>query len=679
MKKVDLAPFDFHAVRWAYFGLLIGMFASAISGTIIGPALPKIVADLGGLEWYSWLSTIVMLVSAVVTPISGKLSDIFGRRRFYILGLGLFMLGSVLSGLAMNFVFLVFARAVQGVGMGILMPLSQTILGDLIPPRQRGKYQGYMGAVMGAAQVAGPLAGGWITDVSSWRWLFYVSIPVGLIAMFIVVRHLHVPELSVPARIDYAGIVTMTLGVTSLLLGISLGGQFGWGQAHVIAMLVSGALMMGAFVFVELRAAEPIVPMYLFKNSIFTFATLAGMFMNMAILAVLIYVPVYAQGVLGVSATISGVILIPMNVVLFLMGVVVGNLTTWTGRYKFLAVTGAGLQVAGALSMLLLGAASEPWLVALTTCILGIGYGMSSQVLVLAVQNAVKRRDLGTATSTLQFFRNIGNTLGTAIAGTIMTTHMMAGIRDGMTPRLLKLVPGGVNPNDVLQPDALRRLPDEVTGILREALAGAMHSVFLVLPVMTVLAFVSTIFVKSLKLRDTFAEGDARGREYLDSTAMSSPDQQRILLTPEDAHSRQKERIMGAHLIILADEANDKNEILRDSVAEFGGGDLEHGKQMLRSTGIMLLSEDPAVIDKHEPFAVELSQRGAMKWMLSRDITERLNDVALRVADQPGGATVRPHVDNAQGIDAKAIRRAAMMLNSTLVADIATHRWLGSV
>ena len=669
------APFDFAAIRWAYFGLVIGMFTASISQTIVGPAIPRIVADLGGLAWYSWLSTIVMLVSAVVTPISGKLSDIFGRRRFYILGLLLFMAGSMLSGLATSFAFLIVARTIQGAGMGILMPLSQTILGDLIPPRQRGKYQGYMGAIMGASQVAGPLLGGWITDVSSWRWLFYISMPVAIVALIIVVRHLHIPELSIPAKIDYAGISTMTVGVSSTLLGISMGGQSGWLEPQVLVLLGVGLAFLIAFVLVERKAEEPIVPLHLFRNSVFTMSTAAAFFMNMSMMAVLIYVPVYAQGVLRMSATESGLILIPMNVTLFAIGIVVGNLTTRTGHYKEFAVLGGVLQVVGAVLMLRLGADSARWELILSTSVLGLGYGLAFQIYVLAVQNAVQRRDLGVATSSLQFFRNIGNTLGTAVAGTIMTTHLMSGISQRMTPALEEKVPsGGLDPNAVLNPGALAYLPTELADLLRASLSDSMHAVFLVMPPLVLASLIFTLFIKPLKLRDTLSTPDDRGREMLDATAMSSPDQERML-SPEDSSARMRERITGAHLILLAEQVRDDNAILRDAVAEFGGGDLERGLQILRSTGTMLLTEDPAVMDEHEAFAVELSKRGQQRNMLSDSLTARLDAVAELVSHRPTGAPTKPRLNTADGIDGVGLRRAMMMLDSALVADIATRRW----
>lgn len=672
------APFDFNTIRWAYYGLVIGMFTSSISQTIVGPAIPRIVADLGGLAWYPWLSTIVMLVSAVVTPISGKLADIFGRRRFYIIGLVVFMLGSALSGLATSFTFLVVARAVQGMGMGVLMPLSQTILGDLIPARQRGRYMGYMGAVMGASQVAGPLIGGWITDVSSWRWLFYIALPIGLVAVFIIVRHLHIPELSVPATIDYAGISTMTVGVTATLLGISLGGSLGWTQPQVLVLLAVGAVFLTAFVLVERRAAEPIVPLHLFRNSVFTTATLGAFFMNMAMLAVLIYVPVYAQGVLGVSATESGLILIPMNVVLFAMGIVIGNLTTRTGHYKEFAVAGTAVMGVGALLMLRLGEHSTRLELTVATGVLGMGMGMAFQIYTLAVQNAVQRRDLGVATSALQFFRNIGNTLGTAVAGTIMSTHFMAGIQQRMTPEIRAQVPAsGLNVNDVLHASALAALPPEVAAVLRASLAEAMQAVFVVLPVLAALSLVATALIKPLPLRDTLATSEERGRELLDSTAMSTPDLQRALLSPDEFHARSRERMMGAHLILLADQVGAGNPILRDAVTEFGEGDLERGLQLLRSAGTMLMAEDPETIDAHEAFAVELSKRGLRRRMLSDAMTQRLYDVSARVVPKPSTQPIRPHLQTVDGIDGEGLNRALRMLDTALVADLATRRWGG--
>lgn len=670
------ASFDFATIKWAYFGLVVGMFTASISQTIVSPAIPRIVADLGGLAWYSWLSTIVMLVSAVITPISGKLADIFGRRRFYIIGLLLFMLGSVLSGLAFNFSFLIFARTIQGMGMGILMPLSQTILAALIPPRQRGKYQSYMGAVMGASQVAGPLLGGWITDVSSWRWLFYISMPVGLVALLMILRHLHVPELSIDPKIDYAGISTMTVGVSATLLGISLGGSMGWLTPQVLLLLAVGLAFTVAFVLVERKAEEPIVPLGLFRNSVFTVSTVAAFFMNMGMMAVLIYIPVYAQGVLKLSATESGLILMPMNVILFFIGVVVGNLITRTGHYKEFAVAGGAIQFVGALLILGLGQGSSRIDVVLATGVLGFGYGLAFQIYMLAVQNAVQRRDLGVATSSLQFFRNIGNTLGTAIAGTIMTTQLMSGIESRLTPELRERIPtGGLDPNAVLNPGKLAYLPTELADLMRASLSDAMHAVFLLLPVFTALSLAATIFIKPLKLRDTLAQPEDRGREILDSTAMSSPDQERML-SPEDEHARRRERIMGAHLILLAEQVmQEGNPILREAVADFGSGDLERGIQILRSTGTLLLTEDPMVMDQHEAFAVEFSKRGQQKRMLSEDVTNRLDAVAELVAQHRSGPPTKPRIDTPDGIDGAGLRRALMMLDSALVADIATRRW----
>ncbi|MDN5570201.1 MAG: MFS transporter [Propionibacteriaceae bacterium] len=671
------AEFEFARIKWIYFGLMIGMFTASISQTIIGPAIPRIVADLGGLPYYAWLSTIVMLVSAIVTPVSGKLADMFGRRRFYILGLLVFMGGSVLSGLAMNFPFLVFARAVQGVGMGVLMPLSQTILGDVIPPRQRGKYQGYMGAMMGASQVAGPLIGGAITDASSWRWLFYINLPVGLIALFMIIRFLHVPELSIPRTVDHAGIATMTLGVTATLLGITFGGTRGWTDPMVAILVIVGLAFLVAFVLIERRAAEPIVPMHLFRNSIFTWSVIASFFLNMALIVLLIYTPVYAQGVLGVSATASGLILMPMNLAVFGIGIVIGILTTRTGRYKMFAVAGTTVVLASAVLLLGLDAESTPLELTAITFVFGLGIGMSFQIYTLAVQNAVQRRDLGPATASLQFFRNIGNTIATAVAGTMMTQQLLTGIQTHMTPEAVAVTPAeGIDPNLVLNPSQLASLPAPLVEVLHRALADAMHSVYLLLPGIAAIALVATLMVRAIPLRDSLSTPEAAARSILDSTALSSVNPDMMLLTPREFHLRSKERLLAAHLLLLAEQVEQPgNALLRAAVTDFGDGDLTRGLQLLRSSGTMLLSEDPHVIDEHEGYAVELSERGKRRDMLSDEVTLRLHEVASRVVERPRGEPTKPHLPSVEGIDEAALHRAVGLLNTALVADVASRRW----
>ena len=680
VRYVTQAPeeFDFAKIRWIYFGLMIGMFTSSISQTIVSPAIPRIIADLGGVEYYSWLSTIVMLVMTIVTPISGKLADMFGRKRFYALGLIIFMLGNVLSGIAQSFTWLVAARAVQGMGMGILMPLSQTILGDIIPPRQRGKYAGYMGALMGASQVAGPLIGGFITDVSTWRWLFYVNLPVGFLALFLVVRFMKIPELDIPRRVDHAGIATMTIGVSAGLLGISLGGTRGWLDPLVLVLLGVGVVFLVAFVLVERRAPEPIVPLSLFRNSIFTWSVIAGSLMNMALMMLIIYTPVYAQGVLGVSATASGAILIPMNVGLFAMGIVIGNLTTRTGRYKSFAVAGVVLMTIASVLLLRLDARSTPLELTLYTTLMGLGVGMSFQIYTLTVQNAVQRRDLGPATSSLQFFRSIANTMGTAIAGTLMTSQLVTSMKWRMTPEAIRDTPaGGLDPNAVLNPAAMQGLPEAVALVLRLSLADAMQAIYAVLPWLSLAVLATTLAIRAIPLRDSFTPD-----EPAHSTSLSVADPSMLTLSPEEHHARNKERMVAAHLVLLADQVDrPENEILRAALAEFGGGDLERGRQLLRSTSTMLLAEDPAVIDEHESFAVELSKRGQPQKMLSDGLTARLHRVAERVAEQaeqaPSENPTRPRIGLVDGLDAQALQRAMWMLDSALVADFASRRWAG--
>ncbi len=411
--------------RRIFIGLLLGMLVASISQTIVGPAMPRIVAELGGMDYYSWVATAAMLVSAISVPIVGKLSDLYGRRPFYLGGLAIFIAGSILAGSAQNFWWLVGARAIQGLGMGIIMPLSQTIVGDIIPPRQRGKYQGWMGVVFGVTSVAGPLAGGVITDSLGWRWLFFVAVPVGLVALFVIARFLDLPHEPRKAVIDTWGIVTMSLGVTAVLLAVSWGGtSYPWSSPVIIGLFVAGTLLLTAFVFVELRVPEPVVPLRLFRTSIFTFANLGAFGMSMVMFGSIIYVPIYAQGVLAVNASTSGLITLPLMLGLVLVGLLAGITITRTGRYKELMLVGAVLLGVGVLLLARLSATSSAWEVVGGVGLIGVGLGALSQQYTLVVQNAVARKDLGVATAALQFFRNVGATVGTAIFGTVLSSGL---------------------------------------------------------------------------------------------------------------------------------------------------------------------------------------------------------------------------------------------------------------
>lgn len=490
--------------RRVFIGLMLGMLVASISQTIVGPALPRIVAELGGMSHYSWVATAAMLVSAVTVPIVGKFSDLYGRRGFYIGGIIVFMVGTLLAGLAQSFWMLVAARAVQGLGMGTLMPLSQTIIGDIIPPRQRGKYQGLMGAVFGVTSVAGPLAGGVITDHLGWRWLFFATLPVGLLALTFIVKFLHIPHVPRKAQIDYPGIATLTLGLTSLLLAVSLGGSsWAWGSTESLGLFALAAVSLSAFIAIERRAVEPVLPLRLFRIRAISLSLVAAFGIAIVMFGAIIYIPVYAQGVIGVSATNSGLILMPLMVGFISCGILTGLLITKTGHYLPFMLTGIGIMALGTLMLTRLDHNATSTQLTLAMVVLGIGLGMAMQQYTLVVQNAVARSDMGVATSSTQFFRNVGSTVGIAIYGAIMA--------NGLTERIASHLPGGAAPagaenldaGAVLDPGALSGLPPEVAEAVRWGLAQQLHDAFsLGLPILAVV-FIATMFIPNKPLRET--------------------------------------------------------------------------------------------------------------------------------------------------------------------------------
>ena len=511
-----------------FVGLVLGMLVAVTNQTIVSPAMPVIVADLGGIEHYSWIATSALLVSAVSVPVVGKLSDIYGRRVFYIAGLVIFMLGSILAGMAQGFWWLVGARAVQGLGMGALQTLSQTIIGDIVSPRVRGKYMGYMGGVFGVALIAGPLAGGWITDSFSWRWLFFINLPLGVAALGFVVAFFHLPHVPGGRSVDYVGFVTLGLGLSAVLLATSWGGtQYPWDSWQIFSLYIAGAVLLGGFVINENYAAEPVLPLGLWKNSIFTLSNISNMAVAMAAYGALFFIPVYAQGVIGVSVTNSGALLIPLMISAIALSILVGRLISRTGRYKGFVLAGLIVMGVGYYLLTRLGYGSTQTDLTVAMVVLGLGLGAVLQTYILIVQNATSRTDLGIATSITQLTRSMGATFGTAIFGTVMVSGMKTEIPKHLPSEALngsqaERFSSGSGVGSLLDPGALGQLPPAVATGIREGLATAMHSVFLVGLMIVGIALAATIFIKELPLRDTaFADEDA-GEQVLDGPNRST-------------------------------------------------------------------------------------------------------------------------------------------------------------
>ena len=599
--------------RQIFTALMLGMLVASISQTIVGPALPRIVAELGGMDHYSWLATAAMLVSAITVPIVGKLSDIYGRRGFYLGGLVVFMAGSVLSGVAPNFWWLIGARAIQGIGMGTLMPLSQTIIGDIIPPRQRGKYQGLMGGVFGLSSILGPLVGGFVTDHWGWRWLFFISLPVGVAAFFGISRFLHLERPDVQPVIDRAGIGLLSLTLVLLLVPTSLGGTtWEWSSLPVVLMFAAGLVTLGAFLFVERRAVEPVIPLHLFKSSIFTLSNIASFMVSVMMFGAMIYLPVYAQGVMGVSATNSGLILMPMSVAMIGLSIVAGLVITKTGRYKLQTLFGILLMGAGFWMLIRMDYSATEIDLTLAMVVFGIGLGLAMQVYTLIVQNSSSRRDLGVATASTQFFRNVGSTVGIAVFGTIMSSGLSANIAAHLPPGAAeKLAASGqkVSAGSVLDPAALANLPAEVATGVQRGLADSLHSVFIWGLVPFVLALVATVFIKELPLRNTVHTADEAGRELLDTMGQQAPSEElQVPLGRDGGNTRTRERLLGLRLGLLADAAlRGDRPLLTQAVTEVGKGDLTRGAGLLQRTSRMLMTEDNAVAADTEAYAVEVA------------------------------------------------------------------------
>lgn len=669
--------------RRIFIGLMLGMFVASITQTIVGPAMPRIVAELGGMDHYSWVATATMLVSAITTPIVGKLSDLYGRRSFYLGGLVVFMLGTLMAGLTQSFAMLVAARAIQGLGTGTLMPLSQTIIGDIIPPRQRGKYQGLMGAVFGMSSVAGPLAGGFITDHWGWRWLFFASLPIGIAAFGAIFRFLHLPHTKRETTIDWAGMAVLSAALVCLLLPTSMGGTtWAWSSPQVIGLYIAGVVLTLAFVLIERKAVEPVIPLRLFKSSLFTLSNLAGFFISLLMFGAIIYIPVYAQGVMGVSATNSGLILMPMNLALIGLSIVGGLMVSRTGRYKEFMLGGVAIMGVGFWLLTRLHVGSSQGQLTLAMTVFGVGLGLCMQQYTLAVQNTASRRDLGVATAATQFFRNVGNTVGIAVFGTIMTTQMKTAIPRHLPPEMAAQMQASgqkMSTGDVLNPEALAKMPPVVANAIRAGLADALHTVFVIGIPLSILVFAISMFIKAVPLRDTVHTADQAGAELLDTMGNSNANDPRVPLGRLGGDTRSGERLLGLQLELVAQQAErDDRPLLRKAIEDLGNGNYHDGVWILSRTSRMLTSEDADEVAELEKYGVEVAHRAARKGgvlgeEMRRELAVRAGEVT-RASHEQVTAGIEPTVaERFEAVDIAKLRQASHDLTNALMLDLFDH------
>jgi EmrB/QacA subfamily drug resistance transporter len=483
-------------------GLMLGMLLAALDQTIVATALPTIVGDLGGLNHLSWVVTAYLVASTVTTPLYGKFSDIYGRKRTFQFAIVVFLVGSALAGLSQSMIELIAFRGLQGIGAGGLMTLAMTIIGDVVPPRQRGRYQGYMGAVFALASVIGPLLGGFFVDQLSWRWVFYVNLPVGAVALVVTSIVLDLPYTRMVHRIDYAGTVLLVSAVGSILLAVTWGGtQYAWGSPIIITLGIVGAILLVAFVFVERRAAEPVLPLHLFRNRVFAVATATMFIVGLAMFGGIIYLPLFLQVVGRKSATNAGLLLLPLILGIVFTSIVSGRVISRTGRYKIFPVVGMLVMSAGLYLLSTMGPTTTEVSAGAYMIVLGLGLGMVMQVLVLAVQNAVDRRDLGTATGAATFLRSMGGSFGVALFGAVLSNRLATNLAD--------MLPGGRLPPGVSEsalrgsPKVILSLPPAVRSIVIDAFARSIDTVFLAAVPIAVAGFAITLLLREVPLRAT--------------------------------------------------------------------------------------------------------------------------------------------------------------------------------
>ncbi|HWE82906.1 MAG TPA: MFS transporter [Gaiellaceae bacterium] len=500
------APAAEPRVRLIFGALLLVLLLASLDQTIVSTALPTIVGDLGGIQHLSWVVTAYLLASTVIGPLYGKLGDLHGRKKILQGAIVIFLVGSALCGIAQNMTELIAFRALQGLGGGGLMVTAMAVVGDIIPPRERGRYQGFFGGVFGVSTVIGPLLGGFFVDDLSWRWIFYVNLPIGAIAFVVIGAAFHTNQQKVRRPVDYLGAAVLATSLSAIVLFTSLGGTtYGWGSGPILALIALGVVLLGVFVLVEQRVEEPILPLGLFRNRIFTVTSLVGFIVGLALFGSVTYLPLFLQIVKGHSPTGSGLLLTPMMAGVLITSILSGQLISRLGRYRPFPIAGTAVMTVAMYLLARLGVGTPTWVACIYALILGLGLGMVMQVLVLAAQNSVDFRLLGVATSGSTLFRQVGGSIGVAAFGAIFTNRL--------AHELSVRLPTGAHPPAAANPAAVDRLPPAIHAPYVAAFAASLRPVFLAATGVSVVAFLLAWLLREIPLRKT-ARADGIGESF---------------------------------------------------------------------------------------------------------------------------------------------------------------------
>ncbi len=497
--------------------IMSAMLFTAVNQTIVGTALPRIIAELQGIEYYSWVFTSFMLASSITAILVGKLSDIYGRKPFILTGIGIFIIGSLCAGFSNTMIQLIIFRAVQGLGGGLIMSTAFTAVGDLFTPRERGRWQGLLSSVFGLASVFGPTLGGWIVDNANWHWVFWVFLPFGIVAFVLIWMLFPSVEKREGEKVDYAGSLFLTTTIVPLLLAFSwAGSKYDWVSTPIISLFIGTIVSLAIFIMVERKAKSPVLPLHLFRNNIFTLSNVVGFILGAGMFGAAMYIPFFIQGVIGRSATASGLIMMPMTLAMVLASTLGGQYITKTGKYKGLAIIGLAIMSAGMFLLSAMNQDSTSTNVIINNILVGLGLGMSFPVFTLIIQNAVEQRYLGVATASSQLFRQLGGTVGVAIMGTMMnsrmSSHMTEEVSGASVPPELASKLQGLDPQVLMDParlaDIQKQVPasmqqafDGFVSILRETLSYSLTGVYLTAGFIVVTGVVLTFFIKAIPLR----------------------------------------------------------------------------------------------------------------------------------------------------------------------------------